>query len=147
MAQQHQSGHGATLTFTPAIGEDDENTNILASYSIISITPPTTTCEVVDFPHLGIEDDKVIPKAAAGGIDGGELSATISVDPHDNWAVAMGSLGVCELLYPANSSSENTRDSFDGIITSYTPGALESGERMTAELVITKAGDSTVTTS
>jgi len=147
MAQQNQSGHGATLTFTPAVGEDDAGTDILSSYSVISITPPTTSCEVVDFPHLGIADDEIIPKAAAGGIDGGELSATISVDPNDNWAVAMGSVGACVLLYPTNSTSMNTRDSFDGIITSYTPGALESGERMTAELVITKSGDSTVTTS
>ena len=147
MAQQNQSGHGATLTFTPAVGEDDAGTDILASYSVISITPPTTTCEVVDFPHLDLADDAIIPKAAAGGIDGGELSATISVDPTDNWAVAMGSVGACALTYPTNSAGTATEDAFDGIITSYTPGALESGERMTAELVITKSGDSTVTTS
>lgn len=143
MAQQDQTGHGATLTFTPSSGEDSSGTDILSSLSIISITPPSTTCEVVDFPHLGMLANSVIPKAAAGGIDGGELSATIGVDPEHVWETLIGGAGSCVLTYPNDGSGAHT-DEFTGVLTSHTPGALESGERLTADIVITKVGDSVI---
>ena len=143
MTQQDQSGHGATLTFTPISGEDDSGTDILSTLSIVSITPPSTTCEVVDFPHLGMAANSVIPKAAAGGIDGGELSATIGVDPAHVWEAYVGGVGSCVLTYPNDGEGAHT-DTFYGVLTGHTPGALESGERMTAEIVIAKVGDSLI---
>jgi len=145
MAQQNQSGHGASVTFTIQSGGDDAGSNILSGYSAISITPPATTCEMVEFPHLGMAANTVVPKSAAGGIDGGEVSATISVDPTDDWATHIGDLGSCVINYPAPSGGSASSHSFDAVLTSHTPGSLESGERMTAEIVLARTGDTTIT--
>tara|TARA_B100000700_G_scaffold43011_1_gene44295 strand:+ start:351 stop:821 length:471 start_codon:yes stop_codon:yes gene_type:complete len=153
MPEQTQTGHGATLTFTPQEPEDNHGENILSTIKIISMTPPAQSCETIDLPHLGMAANTIIPKMPAAGIDGGELQATVTVNPELDWEKQIGSVGVTVLTYPAPPPHPTTGaipdsqvHTFYGIFTSYTPGALESTERMTAEITIAKANDAAITT-